>query len=376
MQQKSHTRFIQEVFNLVGYDYSVLNNYINSYTKIKMRHNSDNCNNYEWEVKPNSFLSGLRCPKCSGHISKNTEQFKQEVYNLVSNEYTVLGEYKKSGTKIKFKHNICNTEFDMTPNNFLSGHRCPDCRYKNLSKSMTSTPEKFKQKVFDLVGNEYDLLEKYINSKNKMLFRHNKCQDGGSFEFKMLPATFCYGERCPKCFGKHKKSTEEFKQEVFELVKDEYSVLGNYVNTEVKILMKHNQCGHQYYVTPHSFLNESRCPKCFGTHKRLTDEFKKEIYDLVGAEYSVLGESTNTLKKILFKHNKCDNEFQMAPISFLRGQRCPKCGIERRINIRRKTHEKFAQEVYDLVKDEYLILEKYINDNTKILMKHNYNDCN
>jgi Zn ribbon nucleic-acid-binding protein len=306
---------------------------------------------------------------------KSHEIFLHEVYEFVQDEYIVLGEYKNTKAKIKIRHNICNTEFDMTPNNFLRGHRCPNCRYRNLSKSMTTTPEKFKQKVFDLVGGEYNILEKYTNSKIKILFRHNKCKDGGNFEFKMLPATFIHGERCPKCFGKHKKTTEKFKQEVFELVKDEYSVLENYTNTEVKILMKHNKCGNEYFVTPHSFLDGRKCPKCFGTHKKPTEEFKQEVLDLVSDEYTVLGEYVGTAKNILIKHNKCGNEFKMAPISFLRGQRCPKCGIERRINIRRKSQEKFEQEVYDLVKDEYLILENYVNDNTKILMKHNHNGC-
>ena len=36
---------------------------------------------------------------------KSTEEFKKEVYDLVGNEYEVLGEYIKNDKKIKIKHN-------------------------------------------------------------------------------------------------------------------------------------------------------------------------------------------------------------------------------------------------------------------------------
>lgn len=36
---------------------------------------------------------------------KTTTEFKQEVYGLVGNEYTVLGEYKNERTPIALRHN-------------------------------------------------------------------------------------------------------------------------------------------------------------------------------------------------------------------------------------------------------------------------------
>lgn len=49
--------------------------------------------------------SGNRCPYCFGHITKTTELFKKEVYDLVADEYLVLGEYKRNHEKILMKHN-------------------------------------------------------------------------------------------------------------------------------------------------------------------------------------------------------------------------------------------------------------------------------
>jgi hypothetical protein len=38
---------------------------------------------------------------------------------------------------------------------------------------------------------------------------------------------------------------------------------------------------------------------------------------------------------------------------------------------KRKTNEKFVEEIHELVKDEYIFLEKYIKSKTKILCRHN-----
>ena len=37
-------------------EYSILSEYENMKTKIRVRHNCDKCNNYEWDVRPNTVL--------------------------------------------------------------------------------------------------------------------------------------------------------------------------------------------------------------------------------------------------------------------------------------------------------------------------------
>lgn len=62
-KKKTHEEFVQEVYKLVGYEYTVLSEYTNNKTKIKMKHNCDKCSNYTYLVTPNDFLNGYRCPK-------------------------------------------------------------------------------------------------------------------------------------------------------------------------------------------------------------------------------------------------------------------------------------------------------------------------
>ena len=84
-----------------------------------------------------------------------------------------------------------------------------------------------------------------------------------------------------------KKSNKQFKYEVNKLVGDEYTVLGEYINSDIKIKMKHNKCGYLYTIEPTNFLQGTRCAKCAGNAKKTTEEFKKEVYELVGDEYTV-----------------------------------------------------------------------------------------
>ena len=289
---------------------------------------------------------------------KTTEEFKINVYDLVKNEYSVLGEYVNNKTKILMKHNKCDNEYLVRPDMFLKSDRCPYC-----SGRMKKTTELFKKEVYELVGDEYSILGEYINSKTKILIKHNKCGN----EYMVTPDNFLNArQRCPKCYGNIKKNTDQFKKEVYKLVKDEYTVLGEYINSSTKILIRHNKCGNEYIITPNNFLSGNRCPYCSGKMMKTIEQYKKEVYELVGDEYTVLGEYKNNSIGILMKHNKCGYEYMSAPNTFLSGYRCPYCYG----NIKKTTND-FKKEVYDLVKDEYTVLGEYVNTNTKILMKHN-----
>lgn len=46
-----------------------------------------------------------------------------------------------------------------------------------------------------------------------------------------------------------KKTTEEFKQEVYNLTENEYIVLGEYINANEKIEFLHILCGAKFYLS-------------------------------------------------------------------------------------------------------------------------------
>ena len=202
---------------------------------------------------------------------KTTEEFKKEVFNLVGNEYTVLGEYIGTHTKILMKHNKCGFEYEVIPSSFLQGRRCPKC-----ARTMKKDTNIFKEDVYKQVGNEYTVLGEYINSYTKILMKHNKC----GFEYEMRPDNFLQGHRCPKCFGfgRKKKDTNIFKEEVYEQVGNEYTVLGEYIGADDKILMKHNICGFEYEVIANIFLQGCRCPYCHKNKVKLDLDKDAKIF--------------------------------------------------------------------------------------------------
>ena len=335
-KKKTNEEFVQEVFKKVGTEYTPLTEYVGALKYVKMRHNCKDCNNYEWPVAPAQFIyGGTRCPVCSerNRVKKRTktqEEFIQEVYDLVKDEYTVLGTYTKSTDPILMRHNVCGREYEVESNSFLHGARCKVCKAKESHKKQTKSHEKFCKEVYDLVGCEYDVIEHYINSITPILVKHNTC---GNI-YPVVPQKFLLGRRCPECSRiqstvKRTKTQEQFEKEVFEKVGNEYSVLGEYTNTDTHIQMRHNcsDCNnHEYPVTPAKFLNGTRCPECFGTTLKTTKEFKQEVYNLVQDEYTVLGEYINSKTYVKMRHNKCNHEYNVKPSNFTcNGNRCPEC---------------------------------------------------
>lgn len=247
----------------------------------------------------------------------NTEIFKKRVQDVVGDEYSVLGEYVDYNyTKIKMRHNICGYEYDILPGVFLKGSRCAKC-----GGTLKYTTETYAEKVKELVGNEYSVLGEYKNNKTKLLMKHNKC--GTLYEVK--PNVFLNGCRCPECRPNKAYKEESLKKKIEELVGDEYSVVGKFVNARTKIEMKHNKCGHVYKVAPSTFISGSRCPKCFKSVAYSTEEFKRKALEAMGQNYCIIGEYNNMNTKIKVKHLVCGSEYEVLPTNFLRGNGCPTC---------------------------------------------------
>lgn len=174
----------------------------------------------------------------------------------------------------------------------------------------------------------------------------------------------------------NRKTNEQFIDEVFNLVGDEYIFLEEYENAKTKIKCKHNKCGHEWDIPPNSFLRGTRCPSCanikIGDNLRKSHEqYEKEFYDIAQGEYDLLSTYVRNSDKVKVRHNLCGRIYDVVAASFLKGVRCKKCQKEQAgINLR-KSNEQVQKEVYDLVGDEYEFLEEYQTSNTPILIMHN-----
>jgi flagellar biosynthesis GTPase FlhF len=260
---------------------------------------------------------------------KTHEEFVKEIKDKYGNEYEILGKYVNAKNKIKVRHNCnkcSNYEWEVTPDSLLRGTRCPIC-----NGGVKKTHKEFIERIRKKYNGEYEILGKYINAKTKILVRHN-CDKCDFHKWNITPSNLLRGYGCPKCAGNIKKTTEEFKQEVYDKYKDEYIVLGEYKNTNSKILIEHNckECHyHQWEITPSKLLCGRGCPVCGGTKKKTHEEFIQEIKDKYGNDYEVLGEYVSNDKKVLIRHNsdKCNyHEWKTLPNNLLKGHGCPVCG--------------------------------------------------
>jgi hypothetical protein len=224
------------------------------------------------------------------------------------------------------------------------------------------THEQFILELNKLVGDEYTVLDKYENSYKKIKVKHNKCLK----IYDVMPYQILNGRRCPYCYGKKLKTHEQFMEEIADIIKDEFTILGKYINYATKIKVKHNICGHIQETVPQS-IKQKRCPKCSKNLRRTTEQYKKDVFKLVGKEFTVIGEYKNIKTKVKMKHTKCNKIFEVTPTDFLHsGNRCSHC-----FKNKQKTHEEFLEQVKDLLGEEYTVLGKYVKALQKVKMKHN-----
>lgn len=252
--KKTHKQFVEQVLGQAGAEYTITGTYQTAKTRVGIRH--DKCG-HEWEIVPDAFFSKklkVPCPKCRVHA--NSLSYKEVKKAFKQYGFTLLEkEYKTSRTSMAYKCNKGHKGKVSLHSLRSNGAVCRECRREKLSKSFKLSFETVKN-YFEKYG--YELLsETYVNAQQTLTYRCDKGHIG-----EMRYGNFQNGKRCPICEGNVKKTTEQFTQEVFELVGIEYEVLGEYVNRYTHIKLKHNICGHIYKVGPGSFLYGKRCPKC------------------------------------------------------------------------------------------------------------------
>lgn len=198
---KTHNQFVEEIKTITNNEFEVLSNYKKDDGEVIVKHIV--CDS-EFEVIASTFLQAIKkgtgCKKCSIEESAKNRTMKQSefvnrVKELVGDEYRVSGNYVKSRELVSFIHEECGFEFDMAPNSFFNGRRCPKCGRERISQALLKSHSTFVEEVKDRVGDEYTVLDEYKNSQTKIKMRHNKCNR----EYEVAPNKFLSGDRCPHC---------------------------------------------------------------------------------------------------------------------------------------------------------------------------------
>lgn len=230
MAQLTNEEFLRRVKDISGNEYTFLEPYKTRKTKLRVRHNSPSCNNYEYEVSPDKFLGtkntkGTRCPKCAivNNAKQKTlsqEEFNTRILNLVEREYIFQEDFIGVDKPIKVLHVLCGNTYRVRPSNFIKkGTRCPYC-YDNNHK----TNEEFEKEFYEMEdANEYDLLSSYTNATHKIKVLHKKC----GMTYEVAPYSFLQGHRCPRCISILKEKTTKGERYVREYL-EEHSIRYEY----------------------------------------------------------------------------------------------------------------------------------------------------
>lgn len=140
---------------------------------------------------------------------KTTCQFINEVKTLTNGEYQVLSSYVNAHTKVIIKHSKCGNTYGVTPNQFLNGNRCPECRKTNMRKRFARSQEDFS----NLIEPSYTLIGQYINNATLIEIKCNKC----GLIFNINPHNFlARGKRCPICYKNISRGEQKVRESLIK----------------------------------------------------------------------------------------------------------------------------------------------------------------
>lgn len=123
------------------------------------------------------------------------------------------------------------------------------------------TTSEFKERLYNLYGDQFEVLSEYVNNVTKITLKCNHC--GNVIQKAPVKMTGATREGCYICSKKNgHKTTDYFQKELNEKYPDTYIVLGEYVRARDPLLVQRKDCGHTYYASPDNLLRGKGCPKC------------------------------------------------------------------------------------------------------------------
>ena len=193
------------------------------------------------------------------------EEFKKKLdYLFPDNKLEIIefsGRFKPFTVKC---HNCGKITTVTRAGNFLRRQTYCDCQ-------PSLCIQEYIKKINKILEENDNLI--WLDSLTKILTPlHFKCKKCG-YEFQRQANYFLKYNKCPLCDHKI-NTTESYKKRVEEATNGEYSLVSEYVKDDVKVLIKHNDCGFIYSITPSNFNQHgTKCPRC----KRLESKGEAKI---------------------------------------------------------------------------------------------------
>lgn len=259
-----------------------------------------------------------------------TEEFIEKARKIHGDKYDYSKvEYVNSKTKVKI---ICpvHGEFEQTPNSHLMGHGCGKCKAEKHALNTSKTTETFVKEYVAKYGEKYSFEKSnYVNAQTKICVT---CPIHGDFMIK--PYHLMNGHGCPKCgiengHRKQTKTVEEFIKEAKKVHGNKYDYSKvEYKSRSAKIKIICPEHG-EFEISPLSHLKGHGCPKCSKKHKYNTIEWINKANDVHQNKYDYSqSKYVNYFTKVKILCPE-HGEFWQYPADHLKGCGCPKCNASK-----------------------------------------------
>lgn len=259
----------------------------------------------------------------------NTYDFIEKSKKIHGDKYDYSKtEYSGSNKKVVI---ICpkHGEFRQTSSMHLSGNGCPICANEN--RTLKYTTETFIEKCKEKWGDRYSYGSTVYNGILKPVII--TCQIHGDFE--IIANDFLSGHGCQECGGTKKLTTETFVEKAKKIHGDIYNYSKvEYINSSTKVCIICSKHG-EFWQTPRRHLSGDRCPGCFKSEKKTTEQFIDESRVVHGNKYDYSKVVYNGNKKKIEIICPQHGSFFMTPLYHLQGHGCLCCReshLERDVN--------------------------------------------
>ena len=167
----------------------------------------------------------------------------------------------------------------------------------------------------------------------------------------------------------HKKTNEEFRTQVYKLVGDDYTFLEPYKDSRTPIMVRHNYCGAEYAVTPDNFLRGRRCSHCSHIRIQHRKSVTKKINDELAKYHEhLVGPYKNSKTTMLIQCNNCGLRFKRSYDLYQDNKACPFCSGNK-YKIAWDTST-FAWYVDHVTNGQYKLMSDYCSAGTNVKILH------
>jgi len=283
-------------------------------------------------ASPQAYLAALL------YIYKNTDNLQKDLTKNQNKTQTFDGYSLNAVYRndlLSMRHECCGQTFCTSPYGFEIGWRCPTCDTK------TTLQEKYRDLIHAIGNGEYEPITPFHGMDDNVTLFHKICGRG----ITRRARSFIFGGVRCDCsrrvdFQRAKKNVEQY---------DGFSLL-EYERTDRPITVKHS-CGGTFSIYYSKFMGDPRCRVCRRKGHlqiRTTEDFRSDVFDLTGDEYSLVGEYNGPHNYLTIWHNVCGTKQEYRPYYFLDGGRCRCCHVE-------MTEEEFKDYVSKVSMGRYVI---------------------